>query len=98
TLSSAELLTLVLRTGEASESIVPRLYSLLSSYSVQQLLRVDFGQLREQYGLGEEKAAQLQAVLEVARRLTMPTEEEKYTIKSPLDAANLVRPEMEFLA
>src|SRR5437763_2268539 len=97
TLSSAELLTLVLRTGEASESIVPRLYTLLSSYSVQQLLHIDFGELCQQYGLGEAKAAQLQAVLEVARRLTIPRDEEKYTIKSPLDAANLVRPEMEFL-
>ncbi len=97
TLSSAELLTLVLRTGEASESIVPRLYSLLSSYNVQQLLHIDFGELCQQYGLGEAKAAQLQAVLEVARRLTIPRDEERYTIKSPLDAANFVRPEMEFL-
>src|SRR6266567_3814632 len=97
TLSNAELLTLVLRTGEASESIVPRLYSLLSSYNVQQLLHIDFGELCQQYGLGEAKAAQLQAVLEVARRLTIPRDEERYTIKSPLDAANFVRPEMEFL-
>ena len=76
---------------------MPNLYSLLNSYSVQQLFNVDFGQLCQQYGLGEAKAAQLQAVLEVARRLTIPRDEEKYTIKSPLDAANLVRPEMEFL-
>lgn len=97
TLSNAELLTLVLRTGEASESIVPRLYTLLNSYSVQQLLRVDFGELCQQFDLGEAKAAQLQAVLEVARRLTLPADEEKYTIRSPFDAANLVRPDMEFL-
>jgi len=97
TLSNAELLTLVLRTGEASESIVPRLYTLLNSYSVQQLLRVDFGELCQQFDLGEAKAAQLQAVLEVARRLTLPADEDKYTIRSPFDAVNLVRPDMEFL-
>jgi len=98
TLSSAELLTLVLRTGEASENIVPNLYTLLASYSVRQLLSVDFGELCQQYGLGEAKAAQLQAVLEVARRFTIPPDEEKYTIKSPADAANVVRAEMEYLS
>ena len=36
------------------------------------------------------KAAQLKAALEIGRRLSLSQLEEKYQIKSPADAANLV--------
>ncbi len=96
-LSDAELLSIVIHADQGSESVLPNIQTLLTSYSVRQLLSVDFGELCRQYGFGEAKAAQLQAMLEVARRLTLPSENEKYIIKSPADAAALVRAEMEFL-
>ena len=43
------------------------------------------------------KAAQLKAALEIGRRLSLSQLEEKYQIKSPADAANLVMLEMAFL-
>ncbi len=64
---------------------------------MQELLTVDYGVLKGQYQLGDAKAAQLQAMLEVGRRLLIPSDSEKYIIRSSADAANLVRPEMEFL-
>jgi len=97
TLSNAELLSLVLRTGAGNEAVVGRVAVLLSSYTMQQLLSADMGELSGQYGLGETKAAQLQAMLEVARRLNMPSSNERYTITSPMDAVRLLRPEMEYL-
>ena len=96
-LSNAELMSVALHADHESESVLARMQTLLTSYSLQQLLSIDFGLLREQYGLSEAKAAQLQAMLEVARRLTIPAEVEEYTIRSVLDAVNLVRPEMEYL-
>ncbi len=96
-LSNTELLTLVLRTGAGREDTVRRIHSLLTSYSVQQLLSVEFGELSKQYELGTAKAAQMQAMLEVSRRLSMPQTEEKYTIRSPFDAAMLLIPEMAHL-
>ncbi len=93
-LSDAELLAIVLRADQGRESVSPNLQTLLTSYSVRQLFSVDFGELCEQFGFGEAKAAQLQATLEVARRLLLPTDKEKYTIQSPQDAAALVRAEM----
>src|ERR1700736_902218 len=69
TLSTPELLSLTLHTGQGRENIVPQIDALMSSLSLHQLLNADFGELCEQYKLGEAKAAQLQAVLEVARRL-----------------------------
>src|SRR5713226_5936373 len=97
TLSNTELLSITLHTGQESEHIVPQIDALLTSLSLHQLLNADFGELCQQYRLGEAKAAQLQAVLEVARRLTLPSQEERYTVVSPFDAANLVRREMELL-
>jgi DNA repair protein RadC len=43
------------------------------------------------------KAAQLQAFLETARRLTLPPPTKRYQIISPKDAARLVTPNMAFL-
>ena len=80
-----------------NEKVVGQIESLLTNYSLQQLLNADFGQLAVEYRLGEARAAQLQATLEVAKRLLIPSMEEKYQIKSPADAANLVRTEMEYL-
>jgi len=96
-LSTPDLLAIILRTGSGSETIVQSIRSLLSSFSLQDLLQADFGELYRSHGLGKVKAAQLQAILEVARRLTLPMSEKKYTIRSPADAANLVMADMVFL-
>ncbi len=47
--------------------------------------------------ISQEKPTILQATLEVARRLTLPSNQEKYTIGSPLDTATFVKAEMEHL-
>jgi DNA repair protein RadC len=51
----------------------------------------------KEYGLGMAKTAQLKAALEIGRRLSLSQLDEKYQIKSPADAANLVMMEMTFL-
>lgn len=93
TLSTPELLSLVMRTHEAMDDVVPQVEGLLQHYSVQELQQAEFGQL--QAVLGEPRAAQLSALLEVSRRFTLPSPHERYVILTPADAANLVRPDME---
>jgi DNA repair protein RadC len=44
----------------------------------------------KEYGLGTAKTAQLKSALEIGRRLGLTQLDEKYQIKSPADAANLV--------
>ncbi len=97
TLSSADLLAIVLGTGSSTQSIITQVQVLLSTNSLQELLQLDFGELCRKYLLGEVKTAQLQAVLELARRLTVPATQERYQILSPADAANLVMADMSFL-
>jgi DNA repair protein RadC len=97
-LSSDELLSIVLGTGQSSARIIRQMQILCASLSLQELLALDFGELSNKYLLGDAKAAQLQAVLELARRLTIPTlQGERQQILSPADTAHLVMGEMSYL-
>ena len=90
-LSTAELLAIILRTGTTRDNVIELAGKLLAKYSgLSGLMRADFNELCSEHGLGEAKASQLKAALEMGRRLGMLQNEEKYQIKSPADAANLV--------
>lgn len=97
TLSNGELITLVLSTSPGRGNIQERIQRLLESHNLQELINTDFGELCQKYSLSKEKAGQLQALLEVARRLTLPQVDERYQIISPMDAANLLIPYMASL-
>lgn len=68
-LSDAELLAIFLRTGIAGRSAVDLARDLLAEFgSLRALLKADLKTFSRAKGLGEAKYAQLQAVLELARR------------------------------
>ena len=96
-LSNAELLAIVLGTGSSNTTVVRQIQTLFSSTSLPELLTIEFGEFSQTYHLGESKTAQVMAVLELARRLTIPNKLEQYQIRSPADAAKLVSSEMAFL-
>ncbi len=97
-LSNAELLAIILRTGAASESVLNLSAKLLAKFrGLDGLSRAGFGELCSERGLGEAKAAQLKAALELGRRLLSTQPGEKVIIKSPEDVANLLQAEMGML-
>ena len=97
-LSTAELLAIILRTGTSRDNVIELASKLLAKYGgLGGLMRAEFSELCTEHGLGEAKASQLKAALEMGRRLGMLQDNEKYQIKSPADAANLVMPEMMYL-
>ncbi len=97
-LSNAELLAIILRTGNTRNNVIELAGILLAKFGgLGGLMRADFMELCKEYGLGAAKAAQLKAALEMGRRLGLTQLDEKYQIKSPADAANLVMMEMAFL-
>lgn len=68
-LSDAELLAIFLRTGVAGQSAVDLARVLLADFgSLRALLEADLASFSQRLGLGPAKFAQLQAVLEMARR------------------------------
>jgi DNA repair protein RadC len=93
-LSNAELLAIILRTGTTRNNVIELAGILLAKFGgLGGLMRADFMELCKEYGLGAAKAAQLKAALEMGRRLGLTQLDEKYQIKSPADAANLVNAE-----
>ena len=97
-LSLAELLAIVLRTGVASESVLHLAARLQARVGgLVGLARASYAELCAEHGMGPAKAAQLQAALELGRRLMATQPEERPTIRSPEDVANLLLGEMSFL-
>src|SRR5437762_1814849 len=77
-LSDAELLAIILRMGTRGESVVDLSNRLLVTYGgLAGLSRVPFSGLCDVHGLGEAKACQLKAALEMGRRLLLAQPEER---------------------
>ncbi len=69
TLSDAELLAMLLRTGAAQIPAVELSAALLNDFGgLRGLLQADLRTLEQQHGLGPAKSAQLLAVLELSKR------------------------------
>jgi len=97
-LSNAELIAILLRVGVKGESAVTVGQRLLTEYKgLRGLHRVPFDDLKKQRGLGDAKACQIKASIELGRRLTLESPEERAAINSPGDAAALVQYEMSVL-
>jgi DNA repair protein RadC len=90
-LQTAELLAIILRTGTTKDNVIELATKLLQKYSgLAGLMRADFGQLCNEHGLGEAKASQIKAALELGRRLAVLQPEERVQVRKPADAAGLV--------
>jgi len=83
-LSDAELLAIFLRTGVTGKSAVDLARDLLNAFNgLRPLLEADQAAFCEHLGLGPAKFAQLQAVLEMARRHLSQTLETSNAFTSP---------------
>ncbi len=97
-LSNAELIAILLRTGTPAENVVDLASHLLSRFGgLDGISRASFQELSSVHGIGEAKTAQLKAALELGRRLLASTSEDRVTIHSPQDVANLLAADMGLL-
>jgi len=98
TLSTAELLAILLRVGVPGENAVQVAARLLQTFGgISGLHRAPFDEVCAQHGIGQAKAAQIKAALELGNRLRLASPEENPAIHSPADAAALVQFEMSAL-
>ncbi|HEY3360903.1 MAG TPA: DNA repair protein RadC [Methanosarcina sp.] len=93
-LSNAELLGIILRTGSREENVVNLCSRILTEYSIKQLSLANVSRLMHVHGVGKAKAAQIAAVFELARRLETFVEEPKRKVCSPKDVYMLMYPKM----
>jgi len=82
-LSNAELIAILLRVGVKGENAVTVGQRLLKTFGgLGGLHRAPFAELKKQHGLGEAKASQIKAAIELGRRLTLESPEERPTINT----------------
>jgi DNA repair protein RadC len=97
-LTNAELIAILLRVGVTGENAVEVGQRLLKKFGgIIGLHRASMKELVAQHAIGEAKAAQIKAAIELGRRLTLEAPEERPSINSPADAAALVQYEMSAL-
>lgn len=97
-LSNAELLAILLRTGIKGENAVQIGQRLLRDLSgLIGIHRASFSEVCQQKGVGQAKAAQIKAAIELGRRMSIEANSDRITISSPADAAACVQYEMSAL-
>jgi len=97
-LSHAELLAILLRVGTKGENAVRLAERLLAQWGgLPGLHRMSHADLCQVKGIGQAKAAQLMAAIELGRRIAVSSPDERHAISSPADAANLLMYQMSAL-
>jgi DNA repair protein RadC len=97
-LSTAELLGILLRTGVPGENAVQVGQRLLQAFGgIGGLHQASFVEVCQHKGVGQAKAAQIKAALELGNRLNKEERNMRSAIQSPEDAAELVKYEMSAL-
>ena len=102
TLSNAELLAIIIKSGTKEETSVQIAQKILNlNYDPQTgdlnfLKDIALEELMQIKGIGKVKAIQLKAVCEIAIRMTKPTNYKKIQIKNTKQLANMVMEELKF--
>ena len=98
-LSNSELLAVIIRTGTGSETAIEVSRRLLSmdSRGVAFLAGASIGDLTDVKGIGNCKAAQIMAAIELGKRMKRLNPYDKIRVTSPDVVANLVMEDMKLL-
>jgi DNA repair protein RadC len=97
-LTTAELLAIVLRTGVGGQSVLSLADYLLKKHNgLAGLSRLSFTDLVHERGLGEAKAAELLATFQLAQRLNSLQPQERAVVGSPQDVYNFIGAQLAVL-
>jgi DNA repair protein RadC len=97
-LHDAELLAIILRVGIKGQSAVRLGEQLLVDFGgLAGIAQATFEELCRKRGVGEAKATQIKAALELGRRLAVVSPQSRPQVRSPADVANLLMLEMSLL-
>lgn len=98
-LSNAELIAIIIRTGYKDDTALDVAQRILNldDKGLPHLTNVSLEQLTEIKGIGECKAAQILAAIEIGKRITRWNSHDKIKVTSPSVIANLMMDEMRYL-
>lgn len=95
TLSTADLLAIVLRNGSRGENVLAMAMRLISQYKgIGGLAHTPAAELSSQHGMGPAKTAEVLAAFELGKRLSATSAGDRPIVTSPADAYNLLAAEM----
>ncbi|WP_180320152.1 RadC family protein [Peribacillus loiseleuriae] len=98
-LSNQELLAILLRTGTKDESVLQLANRLIGTFEGLRMLKdASIDEITAIKGIGEAKAIQILASVELGKRITQLNYQDRYVIRSPEDGANYCMEEMRFLS
>ena len=84
-LSDKELLSIILKTGTKNKNVTELSLDILKEYSLKDLQDVSINSLTKIKGIGEVKAIELLASIELGKRIFTKSEEELVSYKNPKD-------------
>jgi DNA repair protein RadC len=93
-LSNAELLSIILKSGSVAENAINLSQRVLSQFDLKQLSAINVPQLMKIHGIKSGKATQIVACFELARRLETFDSSSKFKINSPEDVYRRLYPTM----
>ncbi|NJJ41672.1 RadC family protein [Paenibacillus apii] len=97
-LSQAELLAILLRTGTRRESAIHVAQRILGQVGgLRRLADLSIEELTQIKGIGPAKAVQLKAGMELGRRMANARLDQPVTIRSPHDAADILTEQLRYL-
>ena len=97
-LTTSELLAIILNTGIKGESVLTMATRLLHEHGgLHGLHRAGFDELASGRGMGESKACKVKAALELGRRLAAAAPDDRVAIEGPDDVVRLIGLEMAAL-
>lgn len=97
-LSNQELIAILLRTGTKQESVLHLANRVLTYFEqIQELKNASIEEIIAVKGIGQAKAVQLLAAVELGKRLSQQKTDDKFTIRSPKDAATYLMADMTSL-
>ncbi len=98
-LSNAELLAIIIRTGNKRHTAIEVAQRVLSidKLGLSFLSDCTLEQLTQIEGIGICKAAQILSAVELGKRISVSNIENKIKVTSPLDITNLLMEEMKYL-
>jgi DNA repair protein RadC len=98
-LSNQELLAILLRTGTKDYSVLELAQRLLTHFEGLRLLKdATIEEMTSIKGVGQAKAIQIIAALELGRRIHRLQYEDRYIIRSPEDGAKYLMEDLRFLS
>jgi len=95
-LSDAELIAILIGSGNTDESAVGLSQRILkdAGYNLHNLARLSLKELMQYKGIGEAKAISIVAALEIGRRRNLSKAMARKTVKSSLEAFELLSPHL----